>query len=175
MPRRPPDRQIKTDRQSQSHGSHNRGSHNRGDHTPMTNDFHFQLLCPHQELANRRASHVVLCACEGRLGVMAGHEPLVCTLAPGALVQFADGENAASAWFVESGFAEVRPDRLTILAENATPLGELDRAAIEEDIARADGQVRQEGDAARIAAARKRAEIGAAALAALSEYGSLVG
>jgi len=60
----------------------------------------------------------------------------VSTLRVGVVGIKADGE-AETRFFVAGGFAEVSPERCTVLAEEAMPVAELDRAKLEDDIKRA--------------------------------------
>ena len=64
---------------------------------------------------------------------MVGHQPLISALRPG-VVAIHDGGAAGERFFVRGGFVEVTNERCTILAEDAIPIGELDRAAIEQRI-----------------------------------------
>jgi F-type H+-transporting ATPase subunit epsilon len=80
---------------------------------------------------------------EGEFGVLAGHAPYIATLKPGMLTIYGDG--APQRIVVRGGFAEMGPTGLTVLAEQATPLAEIDAATIaqsikdaEEDLADAD-------------------------------------
>jgi F-type H+-transporting ATPase subunit epsilon len=81
---------------------------------------------------------------EGEMGVMAGHMPLISTLRPG-IITVSDGDQR---FYVMGGFAEVNPGKLTVLAEEAVPVAELDAAALdlriknaEEDVALAKSDV----------------------------------
>jgi F-type H+-transporting ATPase subunit epsilon len=70
---------------------------------------------------------VVVPGTEGDFGVLPGHAPLVSTIRPGAIQVFATSMNdVPERIFIDGGFAEVGPNGLTILAESATPVGEID-------------------------------------------------
>ncbi len=80
---------------------------------------------------------------EGWIGVLPNHSPLMTTLAPG-MVRVKTGSDE-SRIFVRGGFAEINPDGLTVLAEEAVRAEDLDAAAIaqkvkdaQEDLADAD-------------------------------------
>ena len=60
---------------------------------------------------------------EGEIGVLENHMPLMSALKPG-LVYFDD--NKEEGFFVTEGFVEVTPQKVNILAEEATPIGEID-------------------------------------------------
>lgn len=65
---------------------------------------------------------------EGMIGVLAGHAPAMTALAPGVVV--VKNDNAEMRVFVRGGFADVTSAGLTILAEEAVPVKELDAAKI---------------------------------------------
>jgi F-type H+-transporting ATPase subunit epsilon len=70
---------------------------------------------------------------EGDFGVLAGHAPLIALLRPGLMTVYAGGEQTKLV--VLGGFAEVGPDGLTVLADAATSLEDIDRAALQAQIA----------------------------------------
>ena len=73
------------------------------------------------------AQQVVVPGAEGDFTVLAGHAPFISTLRPGILdVTLPQGRQRL---LVKKGVAEVDPDRLTVLAQSAVPLEELDGAA----------------------------------------------
>jgi F-type H+-transporting ATPase subunit epsilon len=102
--------------------------------------FHFDLVSPEKVLFSGEVSQVDVPGAEGDFGVLAGHAPLVTTLRPGILVIYS--ERDAQRIVVDSGFAEVGPAGLTVLANLAVPVDEFDVAALagmikdtEEDVA----------------------------------------
>jgi F-type H+-transporting ATPase subunit epsilon len=105
--------------------------------------FHFELVSPERLVFAGEVTQVDVPGEEGEFGVLAGHAPYIATLKPGMLTIFGDG--APQRIVVRGGFAEMGPTGLTVLAEQATPLSEIDAATIaqsikdaEEDIADAD-------------------------------------
>ncbi|MFQ5563649.1 MAG: F0F1 ATP synthase subunit epsilon [Parvularculaceae bacterium] len=109
----------------------------------MADKFRFNLVSPERELMSADVEQIDVPGSEGWFGVLAKHAPAMTTLAPGAL-RIRDGSQEKRI-FVRGGFAEITPDGLTILAEEAIPVDELDAAAIaqrihncEEDLADAD-------------------------------------
>jgi F-type H+-transporting ATPase subunit epsilon len=102
--------------------------------------FHFDLVSPERVLFSGEVDQVDLPGSEGEFGVLAGHAPLVSALRPGILKILGPGQPQRI--MVVGGFAEVGPDGLTVLADKAVPVEELDPAVIageikdtEEDIA----------------------------------------
>lgn len=83
----------------------------------MADTFKFELVSPERVLLSESAEQVVLPGAEGDFAVLANHAPMIATLRPGVLdVQLPGGPRRI---FVKGGFAEVEPDRLTVLAETA--------------------------------------------------------
>src|ERR1700730_17449381 len=105
--------------------------------------FHFELVSPERLLFAGEVTQVDVPGEEGEFGVLAGHAPYIATLKPGMLTTYGDG--APQRIVVRVGFAEMGPTGLTVLAEQATPLAEIDAATTaqsikdaEEDLADAD-------------------------------------
>jgi F-type H+-transporting ATPase subunit epsilon len=105
--------------------------------------FHFELVSPERLIFAGEVTQVDVPGEEGEFGVLAGHAPYIATLKPGMLTIYGDG--APQRIVVRGGFAEMGPTGLTVLAEQATPLAEIDAATIaqsikdaEEDLADAD-------------------------------------
>jgi F-type H+-transporting ATPase subunit epsilon len=65
---------------------------------------------------------------------MGDHAPLMTTLKPG-FVTVTDNSNVAHVYYVRGGFADVSPEGLTLLAEEAEDIAQFDRAKIEALIA----------------------------------------
>ncbi|NWG72666.1 MAG: F0F1 ATP synthase subunit epsilon [Parvularculaceae bacterium] len=97
---------------------------------------HFELVAPERLLASDDVDQVDVPGVEGVFGVLANHAPLMTVLAPG-VVRVKNGADETRI-FVRGGFAEVTPLGLTILAEEAVPVKELDRAQIEKRIKNAE-------------------------------------
>ena len=94
--------------------------------------FHFDLVSPERLLFSGAVTQVDVPGEEGDFGVLAGHAPFVATLKPGVLTIFGDG--APRRIVVRGGFAEVGPEGLTVLAEEATPVEDIDAAMIAQSI-----------------------------------------
>ena len=81
----------------------------------------FRLVMPERELVNTEADMVVVPGVEGDFGVMHGHAPLISIVRPGVL-EVLQGSKVEQRFMVVGGFAEVTPERCTVLADEATPL-----------------------------------------------------
>ena len=109
--------------------------------------FHFELVSPEQRVFSGEVEHVVVPGSEGEFGVLAHHAPLIAMLRPGILTILGPNEQR---FVVRGGFAEVNPRGLTVLADFAMPVEEVDREVLagqikdlEEDVAdAADGPAR---------------------------------
>lgn len=86
--------------------------------------FRFELVSPERILMSEDVEQVVLPGTEGDFAVLTGHAPFVSTLRPGVLdVTAPTGRRRV---LVKGGFAEVSPTRLTVLAEQALDVADLD-------------------------------------------------
>ena len=93
--------------------------------------FHFDLVSPEELVFSGEVEHVVVPGTEGEFGVLAGHAPLVAMLKPGILKILGANELRI---LVVGGFAEVSPEGLTVLADRAVPVEEVDHAVIAGEI-----------------------------------------
>jgi F-type H+-transporting ATPase subunit epsilon len=93
--------------------------------------FHFDLVSPEQLVFSGEVEHVVVPGSEGEFGVLAGHAPLVAMLRPGILKILGPNEQRI---LVVGGFAEVTAEALTVLADRAVPVEEIDSAAIDAEL-----------------------------------------
>lgn len=96
----------------------------------MADTVEFELVSPARLLMSRSAGMVVVPGSEGDFGVLPGHAPLISTVRPGVIAVFENG-NVIDRIFVAGGFAEVTAERCTVLAEEAMPVSDIDRAATE--------------------------------------------
>lgn len=91
----------------------------------MPDAFKFELVSPERLLVSGEVEQVLVPGAEGDMTVLAYHAPLLTTLRPGLLdIGFPGGEHRR--YFIRGGFAEVGPAGLTVLAETAIDLVELD-------------------------------------------------
>jgi F-type H+-transporting ATPase subunit epsilon len=113
----------------------------------------FELVSPERLLLSSDVDMVVVPGAAGDLGVLPGHAPLITTVRPGVIEVHQEGA-PVERLFVRGGFAEVTPQGLTVLADEAMPLAELDRAALAQRLKDAEEDVRD----ARDETTRNRAE-----------------
>lgn len=106
----------------------------------MADKLHFNLVSPERQLMSEDVDQVDVPGSEGIFGVLPNHAPVMATLSPG-VVKVRNGADETRI-FVRGGFAEVTPAGLTILAEEAIPVKELDHAAIAQRIKDAEEDLR---------------------------------
>jgi F-type H+-transporting ATPase subunit epsilon len=107
----------------------------------MPDAFKFELVSPERLLVSKEVEQVLVPGAEGEMTILAYHAPLLTTLKPGLLdIGYPGGEHQR--FFIRGGFAEVGPSGLTVLAETAIDLAELDSGQLaqavkdaEEDVA----------------------------------------
>jgi F-type H+-transporting ATPase subunit epsilon len=102
--------------------------------------FHFDLVSPEKLLFSGEVDQVDVPGAEGDFGVLAEHAPFVSVIRPGILTIY--NQNETQRVVIFGGFAEVSPAGLTILADQAMPVEDVDPAMIagaikdtEEDLA----------------------------------------
>ena len=98
----------------------------------MADKLQFSLVSPERELFSGSVDQVDVPGTEGDLGILPNHSPLMAAIRAG-VITVTDG-GATSQYFVAGGFADVTPDGLTILAERAMPLDDMDREALAGEI-----------------------------------------
>ncbi|MEA2780984.1 MAG: F-type H+-transporting ATPase subunit epsilon [Rhodospirillaceae bacterium] len=99
----------------------------------MAEQIQFELVSPEQLLVSRPVEMVVVPGSEGDFGVLPGHALLISTVRPGVIAVFDNGQ-VQERIFVAGGFAEVTGERCTVLAEQALPVEQIDRAAVEAEL-----------------------------------------
>ena len=99
--------------------------------------FQLELVSPEKLLLSRAVEMAVIPAAEGEMGVLAGHAPMIVALR-GGVISVREGGQVTEQLFVAGGFAEVAPDRVTILADEATPLASLSKSDAERRLAEAE-------------------------------------
>jgi F-type H+-transporting ATPase subunit epsilon len=95
--------------------------------------FHFDLVSPEKIAFSGEVDQVDVPGLEGDFGVLAGHAPFVAALRPGILTVTTGG--AHQKLIVLGGLAEISEKGLTVLADVATSVKELDHSAFGQQIA----------------------------------------
>ena len=94
--------------------------------------FHFDLVSPEKLAFSGEVDQVDIPGVEGDFGVLAGHAPVVATIRPGILTVTSAG--TPQKIIVLGGLAEVSDKGLTVLADVATSIEDLDRAQFADTI-----------------------------------------
>lgn len=118
----------------------------------------FELVSPERLLLSEDVDMVEVPGEEGDFGVLVRHAPLISTLRPG-VIKVHDGGSVTQRIFVAGGFAEVTPQRCTVLAEEAVEVGEIDKAAAEQRLSDARDDLLDAKDDAQKATAERQIKV----------------
>lgn len=122
----------------------------------MAEPFQFELVAPERLLTSGEVDQVVVPGAEGYFTVLRGHAPMMSTLRPGVVDLTPAGGGTVDRIFVRGGFADVDAGGLTILAEQAIPLAEVDAEVLAQEVKNGEEDVADaKDDAARDAAELK--------------------
>lgn len=120
----------------------------------MADTLNFSLVSPERELFSGEVTQVDAPGVEGEFGVLPKHAPFMTVLKPGVVrIHEASGVTPV---FVRGGFADVTPAGLTILAEEAVRLSDVDVAKLDADITNTKSDANDPGDEARRTRAAER-------------------
>jgi F-type H+-transporting ATPase subunit epsilon len=106
----------------------------------MAELFKFELVSPEDLLLSQDVQQVLVPGTEGNFTVLPGHAPVLSTLRPGVL-DMVDEAGSEQRIYVRGGVAEVNPNGLTVLAEEAIPLAELSPEVLAQQIKNAEEDV----------------------------------
>jgi F-type H+-transporting ATPase subunit epsilon len=96
-----------------------------------------EIVSPERLLLSRPVDMVVIPAAEGEMGVLPLHAPMI-VLLQGGVIRLYDKNQVTEQLFVSGGFAEVTQTRVTVLADEATPITQVSRAAAEQRLTAAE-------------------------------------
>jgi F-type H+-transporting ATPase subunit epsilon len=94
----------------------------------MPMSFHCNIVSAEQEIFSGLLEYLTATAVEGELGVQYGHAPLLTPLKPGPLRIVKQGGEEEFV-FISGGYLEVQPHLVTILADTAMRVRDIDEAA----------------------------------------------
>ena len=86
-----------------------------------------EIVSPDRLLLSQPVDMAVIPAAEGEMGVLPGHSPMI-VLLQGGTITLHEGGRPTSRLYVSGGFAEITPERCTVLADEAVPVAEVSRA-----------------------------------------------
>ena len=106
----------------------------------MAETFKFELVSPERLLVSADVAEVLVPGSEGDFTVLPRHAPVIAMLRPGILrIPGMDGKLGEI--YVRGGLADVGPESLTVLAEQAVPLAEVDRTLLDREIKDAESEL----------------------------------
>jgi F-type H+-transporting ATPase subunit epsilon len=121
--------------------------------------FHLELVSPEKLVFSGEVEAVAVPGTEGEFTVLKDHAPLIAMMKPGVVV-IEEAPAKKLRLFVPGGFAEVAPSGLTILADKALPLAELDAATLDAEVGNVEEEIAgAKGDEARRMAVEKRDQL----------------
>lgn len=91
----------------------------------MAENIFLEVVTPQKAVVSEEAQIVVAPGSEGEFGVLSGHTTFLTSLKVGTL-RYTDASGKERYLFVNGGFAEVLPNKVTLLAESAERRGEID-------------------------------------------------
>ncbi len=119
---------------------------------PLPAHLTLEIVTPDRAIAHDQVDEVEIPGADGYFGVLPGHTPLLASLQVGELWYRKGGETFYLS--IAFGFAEVLPDRVTILAQMAERADEIDVARAEEEKRRAETQLSRRPSDAELEMAR---------------------
>jgi F-type H+-transporting ATPase subunit epsilon len=96
-----------------------------------------EIVAPDRLLLSQPVDMAVIPASEGEMGVLPGHSPMI-VLLRGGTITIHEGGKPTAQLYVSGGFAEITPERCTVLADEATPVAEVSKSKGEERLKQAE-------------------------------------
>jgi len=127
----------------------------------MAESIRLEVVTPEKEVVNEMVRIVMAPGSLGEFGVLAGHTPFMTSLNTGGL-HYRDENGKDQYVFVSGGFAEALPDKVTVLAESAEKMEDIDQDRAKQAMERAEKRLaadraKEKVDIARAKAALERA------------------
>ena len=99
----------------------------------MAKEFNLSVVAPDREVVVESVTSVVAPGTSGYFGVLADHLPLVAALKPG-LLEYLDANGQRFFVYVGGGFMEVKDNRVSVLADEASRASDIDLSRAEADL-----------------------------------------
>ena len=116
----------------------------------MADTLTFSLVSPERELFSGQVDQVDIPGTEGDMGILLDHTPLMAAIRTGAITVFSGGTETK--YFVQGGFADATAEGLTVLAEQASLMSDVEKAEITAQLEKAQAAMAGfEGEAALLA------------------------
>ena len=133
----------------------------------MASTLHFELVTPEKLVRSDDVHMVVVPGAEGDFGVLPGHALLLSTVRPG-IIEIFENDKPKERFFVGGGFAEVTPERCTVLSTESVNLDEIDESAARERLDTAERDLNEASSDAEREKCEKAIEVAEALVAACS-------
>ena len=129
----------------------------------MAENIRLEVVTPEKEVINEPVQIVMAPGSLGEFGILSGHTPFMTSLNTGG-IHYRDENGKDQYVFVSGGFAEALPDKVTVLAESAEKMEDIDPERAKGAMARAEKRLaedraKEKVDVARAKAALERAVI----------------
>ena len=136
----------------------------------MAHTIHVDVVSAEEQIFSGEAEFVVLPGVDGELGIYPRHTPLFTQIKPGAVRIKIPGQAAEELVFVQGGFLEVQPHKVTVLADTAIRAHDLDEVKAMEAKKRAeDAMLNKESDET-MASAQAELSVALAQLEAIRKF-----
>ena len=100
----------------------------------MDTKINFDFVSPEESIVSSEVEMVLIPAKEGDAGILPNHAPFMSILRQGIVEVTFDKDNIKK-YLVEGGFADVTPEKITILAESSLNLTDITDAALKDELA----------------------------------------
>ncbi len=136
----------------------------------MANTIHVDVVSVEEQIYSGDAEFVVLPGVEGELGIYPRHTPLFTQIKPGAVRIKVPDRDQEEFVYVQGGFLEVQPTRVTVLADTAIRAHDLDEAKAIEAKKRAEEALANKDTAENLAAAQAELSAALAQIEAIRKF-----
>ena len=106
----------------------------------MDTKINFDFVSPEESIVSSEVDMVLIPAIEGDAGILPNHAPYMTILRQG-IVEVTFEKDNIKQYFVEGGFADVSPQKITILAESSINLTDIDNTALKEELKQIDENI----------------------------------
>src|SRR5258707_1494793 len=136
----------------------------------MANTITVDVVSAEEQIFSGDAEFVVLPGIDGELGVYPRHTPLFTQIKPGAVRIKVPGQAQEELVFVQGGFLEVQPHKVTVLADTAIRAHDLDEAKALEAKKRAEEALKNKESAQTLASAQAELAVAVAQIETLRKF-----
>jgi len=124
----------------------------------MAENIRLEVVTPDKEVVNEMAQIVMAPGSLGEFGVLSGHTPFMTSLNTGA-IHYRDQNGKDQYVFVSGGFAEALPDKVTVLAESAEKMEDIDPQRAKVAMERAEKRLAEDSAKEQVDIARAKAAV----------------